>query len=291
MCKIRKQEISPVALFDGFKIFLPALGAYLLITVLTILGYIVLIIPGVIIALAFSLTYFFIIDKNMGPWEGMKASFDMTKGFRWRILAVMALCGLINILGLLCFGVGILVTIPLTTLALAALYQRLSTGNIHESQKQTNIKEVLLGGILPLIFILGLLAGIMVRAFTKERDVATSVSLDSPTQIDAAISVPLDNPTEIMEVGLRKAMSSEGQALVGAIRTSERLYFAEHNMYTANWADISGSIDLTGNKYFTTAPTLKATATTFTATVEGSGDADGISVKIDQNGVITVDGL
>ncbi|MFH1548239.1 MAG: DUF975 family protein, partial [Candidatus Omnitrophota bacterium] len=133
--KIRKQEIGVSALFDGFKIFFPALGAYLLITIFTGLGMILLIIPGIILAMAYSFAYLFMIDKNMGPWEAMKASFDMTKGFRWRILAISMLCSLINILGLLCLGVGILVTIPLNMLAIAALYQRLSTGNIHESQK------------------------------------------------------------------------------------------------------------------------------------------------------------
>ena len=87
----------------------------------------------------------------MGPWQAMKASFDITKGFRFRILAINALCGLINMLGALCLLIGLFVTIPLTTLSLAALYERLNTGNIRESQKQTNVKEFLLGGILPAI--------------------------------------------------------------------------------------------------------------------------------------------
>jgi prepilin-type N-terminal cleavage/methylation domain-containing protein len=105
----------------------------------------------------------------------------------------------------------------------------------------------------------------------------------------AAVAVPL------YRANIRRAMSSEGQALVGSIRTAERLYFAENNAYTATWADISGSIDLTGNRYFTAAPTLVAAGTgaaaTFTATVAGAGDAAGISVAIDQAGTITVTGL
>ncbi len=72
LCKIRNQEISTAALFDGFKLFLPALGAYLLITVLTLLGYIALIVPGIILVSAYSLAYFFIIDKKMGPWQAIK---------------------------------------------------------------------------------------------------------------------------------------------------------------------------------------------------------------------------
>ncbi|MCK4905420.1 hypothetical protein KAS42_04175 [bacterium] len=189
LCKIRKQEISPVALFDGFKIFLPALGAYLLITILTGLGYIALIVPGIILVSAYSLAYFFMVDKNMGPWQAMKASFDITKGYRWRVLAVMALCNLINILGLLCLGVGIFVTAPLTILALAALYQRLSAGNIHEYQKQTNVKEILLGVILPVVVIIGMLV-IMMPALSKARDVAgQAVSASNMKQIGIALQM------------------------------------------------------------------------------------------------------
>jgi prepilin-type processing-associated H-X9-DG protein len=170
--KIRNQEIGVVVLFDGFKVFLPALGAYLLIYILTVLGFLFLIVPGIIVALAFSLTYFFILDKNMGPLEAMKASFNITKGYRWRVLAIMALCGLINLLGILCLGIGILVTIPLATLALGTLYQRLNTGNIHKFQKQTNVKEVLLGAIIPIIVIIAMMAAMLLPALGRARDMA-----------------------------------------------------------------------------------------------------------------------
>lgn len=100
----------------------------------------------------------------------------------------------------------------------------------------------------------------------------------------AAVAVPL------YRANVRRAMSTEGQALVGSIRTAERIYYVEHDTYGA-WADVSGSIDLTGNKYFTTAPTIVSAATTFTATAAGSGDAAGISVVIDQAGTVTVSGL
>ena len=187
--KIRKQEIGVSALFDGFKFFLPALGAYLLITIFTSLGYIALIVPGIILVSAYSLAYFFIIDKNMGPWESMKASFDMTKGYRWRVLAVMMLCSLINILGILCLGIGIFVTMPLATLAFAALYQRLSTGNIYESQKQTSTSEFILGGVLPIIVLIAII-GMMIPALGKAKDIAQrSVSASNMKQIGMALHI------------------------------------------------------------------------------------------------------
>ena len=105
----------------------------------------------------------------------------------------------------------------------------------------------------------------------------------------AAVAVP------VYRYNVRRAMASEGMALAGSVRTAERVWFAEHDAYTATWANISGSVDLTGNKYFTTTPTLTASGTgadaAFSATVAGSGDAASISVAIDQSGTITTTGL
>ena len=79
------------------------------------------------------------------------------------------------------------------------------------------------------------------------------------------------------------------------IKTAERIYFAEKNSYTANWADLSGDIDIDNNKYFHTAPTITAAGkgdnAFFIATVNGSGEASGISVTIDSEGSITATGF
>ncbi len=103
----------------------------------------------------------------------------------------------------------------------------------------------------------------------------------------AAVAVPL------YRSNLKRAMSSEGVALVGSIRTAERVYYAEHDKYTGAWAELGGDVaDLADNKYFTTAPVFtNVAATTFTVTVTGSGDAANVTAAIDQDGTVTVGGL
>ena len=100
----------------------------------------------------------------------------------------------------------------------------------------------------------------------------------------AAVAVPL------YRANLNRAASSEGVALLGSIRTAQRVYYAEHDTYTASWADLGGNAaDLADNKYFQAAPAIaSASATTFTATVTSSVGMTGIVVAIDQDGTITV---
>jgi len=105
----------------------------------------------------------------------------------------------------------------------------------------------------------------------------------------SAMAVP------IFRQNIRRVMATEGHAMVGAIRTAQRIYFAEYNRYTNNWADLEQNIDINNNKYFKTMPSILAGGTgheaNFTATIIGSGDAADIKISINHEGVITVTGL
>lgn len=98
--------------------FLMFLGIYL--------GMILLIVPGIILALGFGLAQYFVVDKNMGPIAALGASWKATDGHKAKIF----LLGLISIgvmlLGYLACCVGVFVAIPLISLAFAIVYLRLT---------------------------------------------------------------------------------------------------------------------------------------------------------------------
>jgi len=99
----------------------------------------------------------------------------------------------------------------------------------------------------------------------------------------ASVSVPL------YRANIRKAMASEGAALLGSVRTAERVYYSEHGTYTADKNALG--IDTTGNKYFTDYTITSADENGFTAETRGTGDAAGITVTIDQDGNLTYSGI
>lgn len=80
----------------------------------------------------------------------------------------------------------------------------------------------------------------------------------------------------------KKAMATEGKALLGAINTSQKVYYAEFGAFLAPEQAGALDVDATTNKYFR-AFTLGTPSTTgFTATTTGASGtgASGISLTL-----------
>ena len=72
--------------------------AVLMVWVLVGLGMICLIIPGLILSVAFALVYPIATLENLGPVEILKRSFQLTKGYRWNIFWASVVLGLLVLL-------------------------------------------------------------------------------------------------------------------------------------------------------------------------------------------------
>ena len=123
--KIVRGTVEVGDLFKGFSFFLPALLASILISVFTTIGFLLCIIPGIVVTAMYMFTYLFIIDKRMDFWPAMQASHAIVKkdyfGFTLFVLAVI----LLNILGALCLLLGLLITIPVTYAAITVAYREI----------------------------------------------------------------------------------------------------------------------------------------------------------------------
>jgi len=102
------------------------LGATVLTTLAIVVGFMLLIVPGIIAMLLFMFSTFVVIDQGLGPIEAMKESMRISEGNRWPLLGFVCLLFLILIAGALVFGVGLLVAMPIATLAFAHAYRVLS---------------------------------------------------------------------------------------------------------------------------------------------------------------------
>jgi uncharacterized membrane protein len=122
----RDESVEINNLFDGFKQFGNALGAYLLMLLIIILGFILLIVPGIIAALALSQTFNIMHDEpNLGPIEAMKKSHEMMKGHRGDyFLLNLSFIGW-ALLCILTIGIGFLFLAPYASVTNAIFYNHL----------------------------------------------------------------------------------------------------------------------------------------------------------------------
>ena len=122
--------------FSGNKFFHYFL-ATLVITLFVLAGVILLIVPGIIIAIATCFAGYLIIDmdkdipvRGKSFWLAIKKSYEITKGVKWRIFLFLIASLLVNLLGLIVLVVGLFVTIPLTVIAFMAIYNKLKSANM-----------------------------------------------------------------------------------------------------------------------------------------------------------------
>jgi len=123
---VRGRAPTFATLFGGGDRFLPLLGLNLLMFSAIALGFVLLVVPGIILALGLSLSKFYLIDAGMGPVEAMKASWSATRGQKGEVMALSAAGFGLTLLGLLMCCVGTLVTIPLYYIAFAIAFVRMS---------------------------------------------------------------------------------------------------------------------------------------------------------------------
>lgn len=85
----RKEEASVGQLLDGTKNFVNSFLAYLLVILFTTLWMFLFIIPGIIKAFSYSMTFHILRDHpEMTATEAMKRSQEMMKGHKWQLFCL-----------------------------------------------------------------------------------------------------------------------------------------------------------------------------------------------------------
>lgn len=113
-------------MFSGASRFLPLLGAMFLTVLAVMVGYVLFIVPGIILGLGLCLTQFYVIDQGLGPVEAMKASWRDTNGQKGKLFLFFLVGMLVMFGGYLACCVGILVAMPIFSVAFTIVYMRIS---------------------------------------------------------------------------------------------------------------------------------------------------------------------
>lgn len=113
-------------IYFSASLFYKFVLGYFLYTLIVVAGLLLLIIPGIIWSIKYLYIVYLIVDKEMGPMEAMRQSAHITNGVKWELFAFMLLLMIINMAGVFFFLLGLFVTIPVTIVAMAYMYRKLS---------------------------------------------------------------------------------------------------------------------------------------------------------------------
>jgi hypothetical protein len=126
---VRGARVEFTDLFAGFQRLGAVLAWSIVGGILTGVATLLLVLPGIIVALGLSQAGYLVFDRGMGGVDGLRASWKLMTGYRWTFFVLMlALIG-INILGFMALCVGYFVTAPLTAIALAVFHEWLRQWN------------------------------------------------------------------------------------------------------------------------------------------------------------------
>ena len=110
-------------LIDGVQRFYVLMGASIVASFAVVIGLVLFLLPGIVVLLRLMFVGFVIVDERVGPIDAIQRSWDITRGHTLDLfLFYILLCG-VNLLGAACLLVGLLVSIPITGLALAYVYR------------------------------------------------------------------------------------------------------------------------------------------------------------------------
>jgi uncharacterized membrane protein len=118
----RGRQASLGDIFQGGPFFLTALVATILVVLINLVGFLLLIIPGIIFALMLSQYLYLIVDRNVGILESLELSRQITHGNKLTIFVLWLLSSALIFLGLLMCCVGVVFTGPLVSLMFAVAY-------------------------------------------------------------------------------------------------------------------------------------------------------------------------
>lgn len=123
-------EVMPVkGIFDAYGVFWKYIGVSILQGLIILGGMILLIVPGIVWAIKYSFAPLIVIDTKAGIKASLKESGNITNGAKWKLLGFYIVLGLINMVGYILLGLGLLASIPLSTLAYIHVYRKLSQKN------------------------------------------------------------------------------------------------------------------------------------------------------------------
>lgn len=126
---VEKKESKYADLFTHYDRTVNYMATSILYGIIILAGIILLVIPAIYWGIRFQFFSYLVTEKNLGPIQALKASWQMTSGQTWQLFVFGLIMIGINLLGVLALFVGMFWAVPTTQVATAYIYKNLSKKN------------------------------------------------------------------------------------------------------------------------------------------------------------------
>ena len=123
--RAREQELHIHDIFNYFNDFPQLLLAYFLMVIFIVAGFMLLVLPGIYLAVAYSFVLPLIVDKRLGVWEAMEISRKTITKQWFSFFGLGIIAVLFLLISAIPFGIGLIWSIPTVYIAYGLLYHRL----------------------------------------------------------------------------------------------------------------------------------------------------------------------
>ncbi len=130
MISREEEDVELGVVFDGFKLFGKAVGAYILMLLAILVGFILLVIPGFIVAFGLAQTFFIIADDpEIGVIDALKYSWELMDGHKFDYFILMLRFLGWGFLSILTIGIGFFFLVPYFQTTAAKFYNSIRYGD------------------------------------------------------------------------------------------------------------------------------------------------------------------
>lgn len=119
------QAVTVGSIFSHFGSIPTLMLVYILQTILIMIGFLLLVLPGIYLMFAYMYSMPLVLEKKMSAWQALETSRKALTRVWFRFAGFIWLISLINGLGVLTLGIAWIWTIPWSVLAFAMVYLKL----------------------------------------------------------------------------------------------------------------------------------------------------------------------
>jgi uncharacterized membrane protein len=118
-------DISASSIMDYYPKIVPIIVLNLVMVLMIMVGFLLLILPGIYLSIAYALAFPLLIDKNMGVWEALETSRKAISKCWFRYFGLMIVVILMLMLATIPLGIGLIWGLPLASMVLGVVYVKL----------------------------------------------------------------------------------------------------------------------------------------------------------------------